>query len=252
VAVSKPAPAVPAGSIGVGVLADCRGRYGSAYRDAVAGAATVLLRHGGRRAGPAFLDGVVGARIGGKPVTLALGCSDSTASSTLREARRLVEQVGVHVLIGPTSAGEEVALQSYARRRPEVAFVNGLAGAQVLDPPPNSFSFLPDAAQWMAGLGAYAYHRLGWRRAATIGDLDENFFHWAQLAGFIAEFCSLGGTVETRVWVPRGTDDYSATIARLPEHGIDGIVAAAGARTVAALTSKYPGLSGDASRKLIL
>jgi branched-chain amino acid transport system substrate-binding protein len=118
--------------------------------------------------------------------------------------------------------------------------VNGLAGAQVLDPPPNSFSFLPDAAQWMAGLGAYAYHRLGWRRAATIGDLDENFFHWAQLAGFIAEFCSLGGTVETRVWVPRGTDDYSATIARLPEHGIDGIVAAAGARTVAALTSKYP------------
>jgi branched-chain amino acid transport system substrate-binding protein len=170
----------------------------------------------------------------------------------LREARRLVEQVGVHVLVGPTAAGEEVALQEYARRRPEVAFVNGVAGAQVLDPAPNSFSFLPDSAQWMAGLGAYAYHTLGWRRAATIGDLDEVFFHWPQVAGFIAEFCSLGGTVDTRVWVPRRTDDYSPTIARLPKRGIDGIVAAAAPRTVAALAREYPGLSGDASRKLIL
>ena len=252
VTVADPAPTVPAGSIGVGVLADCRGPYGGHYEDSVAGAVSVLRQHGGRRAGPAVTDGVVDARIGNKPVTLALGCADGTAGTALREARRLVEQVGVHVLIGPTAASEEVALQEYARRRPEVAFVNGQAGAQVLDPALNSFSFLPDSAQWMAGLGAYAYHELGWRRAATVGDLDEIFFHWPQVAGFIAEFCSLGGTIDTRVWVPRGTDDYSATIARLPERGIDGIVAASGPATVAALASKYTGLSGDASRKLIL
>jgi branched-chain amino acid transport system substrate-binding protein len=252
VTISTRAPAVPAGSIGVGVLADCRGPYGVHYEESVGGAETVLMQHGGRRVGQAVTDGLVGTRISGKPVTLALACSDGTASSALREARRLVEQVGVHVLIGPTSAGEEVALQDYARRRPEVAFVNSLAGAQVLDPPPNSFSFLPDAAQWMAGLGAYAYHRLGWRRAATIGDLDEIFFHWPQVAGFIAEFCSLGGTIDTRVWVPRGTDDYAATVARVPRRSIDGIVAAAGPRTVAAFASQYPGLSGDASRRLIL
>jgi ABC-type branched-subunit amino acid transport system substrate-binding protein/DNA-binding beta-propeller fold protein YncE len=251
VTTTESAPPVPRGAIGIGVLAACTGPAGSWYDESIAGAELVLLQHGGRRAGSSVRDGVEGARIAGKPVTLALGCSDSTASSTLAEARRLVEQVGVRILIGPTNAEQELALLEYAKRRPEVAFVNGLAGAQVLDPPRNFFSFLPDAAQWMAGLGAHAYRTLGWRRAVIVADSTFTAFHWAQAAGFTAEFCSLGGTILKRIWVPPETQDYSAVIAQIPLQGVDGILAATSSQTAAALIDEYPGLRGNVSRRLI-
>ena len=243
---------VPRGAIGIGVLADCAGAYGGGYDLSLAGAEVVLLHHGGRRAGSNVADGVVGARIAGKPVRLALGCSDGTTASVLAEARRLVEQVGVSILVGPTDSWGELALQVYARRQPGVAFVNGVAGAQELNPPPNVFSFTPDGAEQMAGLGAYAYRTLGWRRAVTVADTDSDVFNWAQTAGFVAEFCSLGGTIVKRVWVPPGTRDYSAVVRQIPARGVDGIVAAAGPRTVVALTRRYPGLRGNLRRKLLI
>ena len=59
----------------------------------------------------------------------------------------------------------------------------------------------------MAGVGAYAYHTLGWRTAATVAMSDA--FDWAQAAGFDAEFCSLGGTIVKRIWISPGTQDFS-------------------------------------------
>jgi len=252
VTTAEPAPVVPRGTIGIGVVADCTGAFGAWYDQQIAGAELVLLEHGARRAGPRITDGIIGAQIAGKPVTLALGCSDGTSASLLSEARRLVEQVGVHVLIGPTYASEELALLEYVRRQPEIAFVNGLAGAQVLDRPPNFFSFTPSVAQDKAGLGTYAYRTLGWRRAVTVGDLDLARHSWAEAAGFIAEFCSLGGAIVERIWVPPGTQDYSDVVDQIPTQGVDGIVALTRPQTVAALANAYPGLSGNASRKLIL
>ena len=226
VTTAKPTPPVSKSTIGIGLLGDCAGAYGGLYDYFVAGASVVLLNHGGRRAGPNPTDGVIGARVAGKPISLELGCADGTTASALAEARRLVEQVGVRVLIGPAYGSEELALQEYARRHPGVAFVNGLAGAQELDPPSNAFSFTPDGAEWMTGLGAYAYRTLGWRRAATVVDVADIGFNWSQAAGFVAEFCSLGGTIVKRVFVPPATEDYSAVVKQIPRHGVDGIVAA--------------------------
>jgi ABC-type branched-subunit amino acid transport system substrate-binding protein/streptogramin lyase/predicted Ser/Thr protein kinase len=245
------APAIAAGSIGIGVLADCKGPFKLSYEDALGGAQLALLQHGGRRAGPLVTDGVTGVRIGGRPVQLAFGCTSGVSASTLAEARRLVEQVGVRILIGPLGGEEGLALQGYERRRPDVAFVNGSASTQQLDPAPNFFSFHLDGAEWMAGLAAYAYNTLGWRRAVTVVDLEDSIFNWTQAAGFIAEFCSLGGTIADRVWVPSGTQDYSEVIARMPTEGVDGVVAATGAQTTLALARGYPVLRGNFGRKLI-
>ena len=216
---AKAGAPVPPDTIGIGILADCNGPFKLFYDDALGGAELALLHHGGRRAGQQVTDGISGVRIGGKPVTLAFGCTNGTTASTLAEARRLVEQVGVRILIGPLGGEEGLALQEYERRRPDVAFVNGSASAQQLDPPSNFFSFHSDGAEWMAGLAAYAYHELGWRRAVTVADTQDNLFNWTQTAGFIAEFCSLGGTILKRISVPSGTQDYSNVIARIPRTG---------------------------------
>ncbi len=214
--------AVPEGSIPIGVLSDCRGSYSQTRASTLAGAELALIERGGTRAGTALTDGVEGVSIAGHPVTLYFGCSDSTTGSALSEARRLVDGIGVRVLIGPLRGTQGLALQDFARRRPGVAFVNGTSSVLLQHPAPNFFSFHTDGAGWTAGLGTYAYRTLGWRRAVVVADLEDDLFNWTQVAGFVAEFCSLGGSVAKRVWVPAGIRDYSSVVSELPKSGVDG------------------------------
>ena len=184
------------GTIAIGVLSDCKGRYSFSRDATLAGAELALLERGGKRGGADLTDGVEGVSIDGHPIRLVFGCSDATTASALSEARRLVDDVGVRVLIGPLGGNQGLALQDFARRRPGVAFVNGNASDQLLDPAPNFFSFHGDGADWTAGLGTYAYRTLGWRHAVLVADLEDDVFNWTQAAGFVAEFCSLGGTID--------------------------------------------------------
>ena len=78
----------------------------------------------------------------------------------------------------------------------------------------------------MSGLGDYAYNKLGWRKVVTIA--DDYGFPYSQVAGFLAEFCALGGTIEKKVWPPLGTTDYSSYASQIPTSGIDGFFMAIG------------------------
>jgi branched-chain amino acid transport system substrate-binding protein len=194
---------------------------------------------------------VTGVSIAGHPVRLVFGCSDTTTGSALAEARRLVDRIGVRILIGPLGGNQGLALQDFARRRPDVAFVNGTSSAQLLDPAPNFFSFHSNGAAWTAGLGTYAFNKLGWRKAILVGDLQDDVFNWTQAAGFIAEFCSLGGKITKRIWVPPGTQDYSTLIQQVPASGTDGFFFASYPETVVAFAKAYPGLRGNISKRVI-
>ena len=237
--------------IRIGVLADCGGPFGGFNELSFAGAELPLIDHGGRLVGATPSAGLVGAAVAGRPIRLLLGCGDGSVASMLIEARRLVDELGVNVLIGPLAGEEELALQEYARSRPTVAFVNGSASAQVIDPAPNFYSFHTEAAQWTAGLGSYAYHTLGWRRAAIlVGPFTS--YDWALAAGFVAEFCSLGGTITKRIPVPPGTADYSEIIAQVPTQGVDGLMVASTTDTVLALARAFPDLRRHAARRLVV
>ena len=252
VASRAPAPLIPPDAIGIGVLADCRGPFGAWYEQSLAGAELPLLHRGSARAGTRITDGVRGAHVAGRSVILSLGCTDGTAASALAEARRLVDENGVRIVIGPTTAPEQIALQEYARERPQVTFVNGSAGAQLLDPPPNMFSFHLDLAQSVAGLGTYAYRQLGWRRAVLVADESDREVNWTQAAGFVAEFCALGGKIAKRVWVPPGTDNYAGVVTAIPRQGVDGIFAAASPQTVEAVGGPDGPLRGQSNGKLLV
>ena len=101
------------------------------------------------------------------------GCADDTPEKAIEETRRLIEQLGAEILIGPLSGDEGIAVANYAKEHPEVTFLNGTSGAQdttLKVQAPNFFRFNSDGAQWTAGLGDYAYNVLGWRTAVTIAD----------------------------------------------------------------------------------
>ena len=110
-----------------------------------------------------------------------------------------MEQEGADVLVGPLSGDEGIAVANYAKEHPDKTFINGIAGAQdstLKVQAPNFFRFHPDGAQWSAGLGDYAYNELGWKKAAIIG--DDYSFPYTSLAGFVAEYCAIGGEITKR------------------------------------------------------
>jgi branched-chain amino acid transport system substrate-binding protein len=230
-----------ASAIKIGILSDCQGDFGSFYNDDIGGALAVLAAHyGGTASGSKPQDGMTGAKIAGKDIQIVgFGCSDSTAAKAIEETRRLVEQLGADILIGPLSGDEGIAVANYAKTQPNKTFLNGIAGAQdatLKVQAPNFFRFNPDGAQWSSGLGSYAYDTLHWRTAAVIG--DDYAFPYTSLAGFIAEFCAVGGNVTKRIWPPLGTTDYSSFVAQIPTN-VDGLFVGVGGAGLISFLKEY-------------
>jgi branched-chain amino acid transport system substrate-binding protein len=180
-------------AVRIGVLTDCQGPF-HAYEDAqLSGAELPFLRRGATLAGPGPSAGVTGIHIAGRRVELVHGCQESGEHTVfIEEARRLIETEHVDAIVG----GASVVSRELAHHYPEVPFVNAFWSDQEVtlrSPARNLFRFSPDYAQDAAGLGAYAYRQLGWRRAAIVAGNQAP--GWDGAAAFTAEFCALGGTV---------------------------------------------------------
>lgn len=242
-----------ASPIKIGILSTCQGPFAPFYPESTAGARTALIQlAGGKPAGTAATSPVAGAQVGGHPIQLSFGCSNAQPDVALKEARRLVEKVHVDILIGPLSGDEGIAVANYSKKQPKTTFVNGSSAAQDTTlhvRSPNFFRFSTDGAQWMAGLGTYAYKTLKWKNAVVIG--DDYSFPYTQAAGFVAEFCSLGGNIVKRIWPPLGTKDYSGFITQIPRSGVDGFMMAVGGTGTVAFVKDFEGLAGNLATKMV-
>jgi branched-chain amino acid transport system substrate-binding protein len=242
-----------ASTIKIGVLSTCKGPFAVFWNETQAGARMPFIMRGAKlaKAGRADSD-LSGYSIAGHPIKLVTGCSDASPDVAVAEARRLVEREKVNVLVGPLSGDEGIAISRYAKKQPQTTFVNGTSAAQdttLKSPAPNFFRFTTDGAQWMAGLGDYAYNKLGWRHVVTIA--DDYSFPYTQVAGFVAEFCAVGGKVDKRIWPPLGTTDYSSYVAQIPSSGIDGFLMAVNGSGTVAFAKAFEGLKGNLAKKMI-
>ena len=242
------------GTIKLAILSNCEGAFGAFYEPDIAGAQVPLINRGAKVENPKKpSDGITGAEIAGKKVEIVgYGCSDGTADKAIEETRRLMEQEKADILIGPLSGDESIAVANYAKEHPDQTFINGAAGAQDASlkvQAPNYFRFNTDGAQFSAGLGDYAYNELGWRTAAVIG--DDYAFPYTSLAGFIAEFCSVGGKVTKRVWPPLGEKDYSSYISQIPED-VDGLYVGVGGSGLISFIKQYEQQRGKIDTKKIM
>jgi branched-chain amino acid transport system substrate-binding protein len=209
--------------IRIGILLDCEGLFAPLYEETLAGAELPLLTRGAELRGRTPSDGVKDASVAGKRVELLLGCvREFSRVTTLAALRRLVELEGADVVIGPEGPADGLVVRDYAKRRPGVTFVYpGFDSTATLQAPaPNVYRFRVTMAQWGAGLGAYAYRELGWRRAVTVGGYGSPT--WSGVTGFVAEFCSLGGSVVQRLWVRSG-EDFTPLVVKIPKRGVDGV-----------------------------
>ena len=229
------APAVTlaqAEALKIGVLATFEGAFTVLGEDGERGALTAL--------------GEFGSKAGGMDIELVRGSSDASPDSAVRAARKLVEQDGVKILVGPLSGDEGIAVKEYAKTQPNVTFINGSSAAQdttFRDPAPNFFRFSTDGAQWMAGLGTYAFNDKGYKRVATVA--EDYSFPYTQVFGFMAEFCKAGGKVPSKSWVPIGNKDYSSVIAAIPDD-VDAIYVALGGADAVNFLTQYQQAGGQA------
>jgi branched-chain amino acid transport system substrate-binding protein len=238
-------------AIKIGIFSNNEGAFAPFEGQTWGGAMLPLINRGATPVSGDPTEGVNGAVIAGHPIEIVYGGSDSTPDKAVEEARRLVEQEKVDILVGPLSGSEGIAVANYSKEQPGVTFVNGISGAQdttLKVRSPNFFRFHNDGTQWTAGLGDYAYNELGWRNVVTIG--DDYDFPYSQIAGFVAEFCSIGGKVTERLWPPLGEEDYSSYITQIPED-VDGFFMGVGGTGTVAFVKQYGQLRGNLSDKIM-
>ena len=226
-------PAVAEDTVKMGALATLEGAFTVLGEDSMRGVKLALEEFG--------------YSAGGKKIELITGSSDASPDSAIRATRKLVEQDGVQVLVGPLSGSEGLAVKDYAKTQPNVTFLNGSSAAQdttLRNPAENFFRFSTEGAQWMAGLGEYVYKEKGYRSVAVLA--EDYSFPYTQVFGFLEPFCRLGGKapVDARFWVPIGNKDYSSVIAALPDD-VDAIFVALGGADAVNFLTQYEQAGGE-------
>ena len=227
-----PSMAVAEDTIKIGVLATFEGAFAVIGDDSMRVAVMAIDDFGGK--------------VGGKKIEIVKASSDGSPDSAVRAVRKLVEQDGVKVIVGPLSGDEGLAVKDYAKTKPDVTIVNGTSGAQdttLRDPAPNFFRFSTDGAQWMAGLGEHAFKTKGYKRIATLA--EDYSFPYTQVFGFMAPYCKAGGRVVKKFWVPIGTKDFSSVIASMPDN-IDAIYVVLGGSDSVNFLTQYQQAGGQA------
>ncbi len=226
-----PGMALAEGTIKIGILVALEGVFAAGGADGVRNVELALKQ--------------VGGMAGGKTIETIVAATDTTPDTTIRQARKLIEQDGVDFIIGPLSGSEGIAMRDYAKTIPDKTVINGISGAletTYVDPAPNFFRFNLDGAQWGQGLGSYVVKEKGWKRVVTIA--ADYSFGYTNFLGFAVDFCRSGGDIVERFWIPLGSSDFGAVIAQMPDD-VDAIYLGVGGTDAINFLNQYEQAGAD-------
>ena len=215
----------------IGLLATLEGPFAAGGQDGMRGAELAVKQRNGM--------------VAGKKIEILKASSDAKPDVAVNATRKLVEQDKVDIMVGPLSGSEGIAVKNYSKSQPNITFINGSSGAQattLVDPSPNFFRFNTEGAQWMVGLGEYAFKDKGYKKMALIA--EDYAFPYSQVQGFMTEYCKLGGRVTHKAWVPLGGKDYSSVIAKLPGD-VDALLVVLGGADAVNFLSQYEQAGGN-------
>ena len=209
--------------LGVGVLAPTTVAFAGLGEDMVAGVKMFLAEHNNT--------------IGGRPVKLYVADTQLDADMAVQQARMLVNQDKVNVVIGPLSGGESLAVEQAAKEWPNTTFLTiGAANLITMkDPAPNVYRPAFAGGQPVYPLAEWAIKN-GIKKIATVG--EDYAFPWDQVGGFAYAYCKLGGHIPKAYWTPIGTSDYSAVITDLKGVGADAVFIAYGGADAVTFTKQ--------------
>lgn len=217
--------------IKIGLISILEGTFAVSGTDAIRGAELAIKE--------------VGGSVDGNSLELITMSSDGSPDAAVNAARKLIEQDGVDIILGPLGGSEGLALRDLSKSYPGVTFINGSSAAQdttLREPSENFFRFGGDGAQWMVGVGNYAYNEMGYKSVAIVA--EDYSFPYTQVLGFMSEFCAAGGKVPEKFWTPIGNKDYSSVVYAIPKD-VDAIFVALGGSDAVNFLTQYDQAGGD-------
>ncbi|PHP67723.1 ABC transporter substrate-binding protein [Zhengella mangrovi] len=180
-------------------------------------------------------------KAGGHDIEWIKASSGESPETAVAAARKLVEEDKVDFIVGPMTAMAGLALRDYARTVPNITFLNGSSAhpdQTLRDPAVNYYRFNMDSAQWMGGLGKYAFEEKGYKTIATVA--EDYQFGWAQVRGFLFDYCRAGGKLVASYWAPPGTENAGfAEIARQIPKDVDAVFVPMGGWAARVFLTEY-------------
>ena len=167
------------GTIKIGILVALEGAFATGGQDGVRNVELALKQ--------------VNNTIAGKKIETVVAPTDTKPDTTVRMARKLIEQDKVDLIIGPLSGSEGIAMRDFAKTIPDKVVINGISGALEttwVDPAPNFYRFNLDGSQWGFGLGNYVVKKKGWKQRGN--DRSRLLVRLHELHGLCGGFLQVG------------------------------------------------------------
>lgn len=178
-------------------------------------------------------------QVNGIPVRFIVEDSRLSGEVAVDRSRKLDEQDRVHLIVGPLSGGEGLAVHDWARGSgvPVIVYYSAPEDMTMRQAIPNLVRNSWTGAQPMDPFGYYLASELGYRRIYIVSQ-DYSFPH-NQMGGFKRGFCRAGGELVTGAWHTVPTEDFSSIIARIPRTGFDAVLYNGGGSDAAQFVRQY-------------
>ncbi len=172
--------------------------------------------------GPMFQAGIelaleeAGNQVAGRPIELIVEDSATSVDTAVTKAKKLVEQDGVNIIIGPLMGDAHLALAPYMSQNKVIitSLINGMYDVLKYDPP--TYLIYPTTVDAQTyPFGKYSVEKLGHKTAIAVAADYAGKRGYA--AGWIQGFKDAGGQVLQEIYPPVGTTDYSPYISKIGE-----------------------------------
>src|SRR5262245_6834275 len=188
---------------------------------------TGVVASGGKEMveGTQFFFDQIKNEISGRKVELLIEDDASNPDVALQKARRLVEQTGVHFVMGNLLANTGLAVANYVKGTGTPYFIPIIAADDLTQR--QRIRNVVRVAGYTASAFTHPFGdwavKNGFKRIATISQ-DYSFGH-EQCGGFAQVFSEGGGEIVAQLWNPLNTADFSPYLGQLADMKIDAVFA---------------------------
>ena len=162
---------------------------------------------------------VFGAVVNGHHIVTYFEDTGGDPTVALSDARSLVQQKHIQLMMGPLLASEDAAVAPYLGTQRVPTDNLAICGATQLAFDAKYGNAL--SSGWMCDqpdiiAADYLYQDLGYRHVTVLA--NDYAFGWLSAGGFIKRFTMLGGKIDKVLWPPLTAADYSPYVSAIPKN----------------------------------
>src|SRR3990170_191942 len=179
-----------------------------------------------------------GGKLAGREVKLIAEDDAGNPATGLTKLRGMVEGQGIHILVGPLSAGVGYAIRDYLDGKKQPTMFPIVSGEDITQRKRTPYIVRTgwSSSQPSHPFGKWVYDNLKYRRIAIIA--YDFAFGWEVQAGFQRTFEDAGGQVVQRLWPPLFTTDFGPYLSQL-KRDVDAVYAVFSGADALRFTKQY-------------